>query len=45
MNKINIACIIDDDPIFIFGTKKIMQKTQFCNNFIEFHNGKDALIN
>jgi hypothetical protein len=30
MNKINIACIIDDDPIFYFGTKKIMQKLSFA---------------
>jgi hypothetical protein len=44
MNKINIACIIDDDPFFILEQKK-NAKTQFCNNFIEFHNGKDALIN
>ena len=43
MRKIDIACIIDDDPIFIFGTKKIMELTSFCESFLIFHNGKDAL--
>ena len=45
MKKIDIACIIDDDPIFIFGTKKIMELTHFCKSFMIFHNGKDALDN
>lgn len=42
MRKINIACIIDDDPIFVFGTKRIMQMTDFCENIMVFENGKDA---
>ena len=42
MKKIDIACIIDDDPIFIFGTKKIMQIANFCKSFMIFHNGKQA---
>tara|TARA_Y100000782_G_C10184442_1_gene265680 strand:- start:2913 stop:3311 length:399 start_codon:yes stop_codon:yes gene_type:complete len=43
MKKIDIACIIDDDPIFVFGAKRIMELANFCNNFLIFHNGKDAL--
>lgn len=42
MKKIDIACIIDDDPIFIFGTKRIMQLANFCESFMIFHNGKEA---
>ena len=42
-NKINLACIIDDDPIFVFGTKKMMQYTGFCETFLIFKNGKEAL--
>ena len=42
MKKFNIACIIDDDPIFIFGTKRIMQLANFCEGFLVFHNGKEA---
>lgn len=43
MKKIDIACIIDDDPIFVFGTKKIMELADFCNNFMVFHDGEEAL--
>lgn len=42
MKKINIACIIDDDPIFVFGTKKIMEMTNFCESIVVYKNGKEA---
>ena len=45
MKKIDIACIIDDDPIFVFGAKKIMQYADFCTAFMIFHNGEEALTN
>ena len=45
MRKINIACIIDDDPIFVFGTKRIMQLSDFCTHVIVYDNGKDAYDN
>lgn len=45
MSKIDITCIIDDDPIYIFGTKKIMELTNLCENFLIYHNGKIALDN
>ncbi len=43
MKKIDIACIIDDDPIFIFGVKKVMQLAEVCNNFLIYRNGQEAL--
>ena len=43
MKRVDIACIIDDDPIFVFGTKKIMKLANFCNSFLVFHNGEEAL--
>ncbi len=43
MDKINIACIIDDDPIYIFGTKKIMQMADFCSSFLVYNNGQNAI--
>jgi CheY-like chemotaxis protein len=43
MKNIEIACIIDDDPIYVFGTRKLMELAGFCNSFMIFHNGKDAL--
>ena len=45
MKKIDIACIIDDDPIYVFGAKKIMQYANFCNAFLIFHNGEEAITN
>ncbi|RFN59349.1 response regulator [Marixanthomonas ophiurae] len=43
MKKIDLACIVDDDPIFVFGAKRMMQLSNFCNGFLIFNNGKDAL--
>ena len=41
--KIDIACIIDDDPVFVFGTKKIMELANFSSSIMVFHNGHEAL--
>ena len=43
MKKVDIACIIDDDPIFVFGTKRMMALANFCNNFMVFQNGEEAI--
>ncbi|MDT0555365.1 response regulator [Patiriisocius hiemis] len=43
MKKIDIACIVDDDPIFVFGAKRIMELSNFCKGFMVFNNGRDAL--
>ncbi len=43
MNKISTACIIDDDPIIIYGTKRMMQELQFSDRILVFNNGKDAI--
>ncbi|MDG2432160.1 response regulator [Flavobacterium sp.] len=42
MKKINIACIIDDDPIFVFGTKRIMHLSNFSESIVVYENGKEA---
>jgi CheY-like chemotaxis protein len=34
MSKIDIACIIDDDPIYVFGAKRMMELADFCNSYI-----------
>ncbi|MDR6301449.1 response regulator [Mesonia maritima] len=44
-NKINLACIIDDDPIFVFGTKKILEYSGYCDTFLVFKNGQEAYKN
>ncbi|WP_378185543.1 response regulator [Aquimarina sp. W85] len=43
MKKIDLACIVDDDPIFVFGVKKVMELANFCNGFLVFKNGREAL--
>ncbi len=41
--KINTAFIIDDDPIFVFGSKVLLKKNGFASNIVVFQNGKEAL--
>ncbi|MEO9077295.1 MAG: response regulator [Gelidibacter sp.] len=42
MKTINTICIIDDDPIFRFGTKKMMEKVHLPLDFLIYKNGKEA---
>ncbi|RTE55176.1 response regulator [Arenibacter aquaticus] len=41
--KINTTFIIDDDPIFVFGSKVLLKKCGFASNIVVFQNGKEAL--
>ena len=41
--KIEIACIIDDDDIYVYGVKKLIQLKQLCENLMVFGNGHEAL--
>tara|TARA_R110002051_G_scaffold71624_4_gene129351 strand:+ start:14458 stop:14862 length:405 start_codon:yes stop_codon:yes gene_type:complete len=43
MKNITTCCIIDDDPIFIYGTKRIMREINFAENIIVYNNGQEAL--
>lgn len=43
MKKISQACIIDDDPIFVYGLKRILSKAKVCDEFLYYKNGKDAI--
>ena len=43
MKKIKIACIIDDDPIFIRVVQKMMDVVDFCNDIQIYNNGKEAV--
>ncbi len=40
--KIGLACIIDDDRLFTFGMKKLMQINNFCENLMVFKHGEEA---
>lgn len=42
--KAKTVCIIDDDPIFVFGTKILLNhKNNFADDIIIYENGKEAL--
>ncbi|WP_209401614.1 response regulator [Pseudozobellia sp. WGM2] len=43
MFKISSTCIIDDDPIFVYSTKRIMKDLNFSENIIVYTNGQDAI--
>ena len=42
-NRIKRACIIDDDSIFVYGIKRIMNEIDFCDEIIVYENGESAL--
>ena len=42
-NRIKLACIIDDDSIFVYGIKRIMNEIDFCDEIIVYANGESAL--
>jgi CheY-like chemotaxis protein len=37
------ACVIDDDPISVFGLRKTIRETGFCKEIIVFQNGYEAI--
>lgn len=43
MKPIRLSCIIDDDPIYIFGLRRCMEISNFCQELLIFNNGKEAL--
>lgn len=40
--SVDLVCIVDDDPIFTFTVKRLMQLAGFCTSFLAFRNGKEA---
>lgn len=42
MNKINLVCIVDDDPTHVFITKKYLEKTGKVDSIIVCTDGKMA---
>lgn len=43
MKKVNSIYIIDDDPITVFGIKKMLRPAAICEDIQVFENGKTAL--
>ncbi|WP_024768514.1 response regulator [Aquimarina macrocephali] len=42
-HKIGLACIIDDDNMYVNLVKRIVEAKNLCKNLMVFQNGKDAL--
>lgn len=43
MRKINMIFIVDDDPITVFGIRKMLGTVADCKNILEFPNGERAM--
>ena len=43
MKKINSISVIDDDPITVFGIKKILASLNVCEKIETYSNGKEAI--
>ncbi|MBD1366939.1 response regulator [Mucilaginibacter sp. ZT4R22] len=43
MNKVKIACVVDDDEIYTFTVTRIIARSEIAEKTIFFHNGKAAL--
>jgi len=43
MSKIKLACVIDDDPLYNFGIKKLFEFTHFSENSLFYKNGQEAI--
>lgn len=43
MSKKQMACIIDDDQVYVYGVKKLIMYYDFCKDVITFKNGEEAL--
>ncbi|MFN4150842.1 MAG: response regulator [Candidatus Sericytochromatia bacterium] len=43
MSNLETVCIIDDDPIYVFGMKKLISVNNICNSILVFNNGHEAI--
>jgi YesN/AraC family two-component response regulator len=43
MGNLETICIIDDDPIYVFGMKKLISVNNICNSILVFNNGHEAI--
>ncbi|WP_183562176.1 response regulator [Mucilaginibacter sp. SP1R1] len=42
MDKVNIACVIDDDPIYTYTVKRIIDRSLIADKTLFFSDGKQA---
>jgi CheY-like chemotaxis protein len=44
MNQIELLCVIDDDDVYQFTVKKMVQKAGVANKIISFRDGEKAIL-
>lgn len=42
-SKLNLVCVIDDDPIYTFAIKRLLKRNNICNEYVVYKNGQDAI--
>jgi CheY-like chemotaxis protein len=43
LGKNTITCLIDDDEIYLFSVKKVIEVNKLSDRVLEFRNGQDAI--
>ena len=43
MSMVDLACVIDDDQIYVFGLRKLIDFHKYCKNLLVFKNGAEAI--
>lgn len=43
MNSVQLTCIIDDDEIFVFGAKRMIELTGISRDVVSYNNAEEAL--
>ncbi|WP_416864490.1 MAG: response regulator [Imperialibacter sp.] len=43
MSMVDLACIIDDDQIYVFGLRKLIDFHKYSKNLLVFKNGAEAI--
>lgn len=43
MPEIKIACVVDDDPLYNFGIKKLFEYSSFAEQSLFYKNGQEAI--
>lgn len=43
MNKVDLACVIDDDQIYTFAVRRMIDRSEIAHHTLYFDNGRKAL--
>lgn len=43
MRKVEMACIVDDDKIYVYGVRRLFEIYSICDKVLVFNNGQEAI--